>query len=414
MNYNLIKIFSVLLLLAILSCRSDDKGGGGSDGGEGTLPSPENVTKTNSMKLYMHYMPWFETKESNNGSWGYHWTMHTRNPDKILSNGQREIASYYYPLIGPYHSGDQDVIENHLLLMKYAGVDGILINWYGTFNLNDFPVNKQNSEQIISMLSKVGMKYAIVYEDRFLNDIVNAGLAITASTAARDDFNYVQTHYFSDPNYIKNNEKPLLLNFGPIVLKTEEEWTKAFSLLNTKPEFYTLWYDSGSAGNNASGEFAWVYQDNSHLANFYNIRANQIPKAIAGAYPGFKDYYAEGGEGSGLGWTIPHNNGATLDETLSLAKNSGLNQLQLITWNDFGEGTMIEPTVEFGYSYVKKLKNFAGVQNTGDVFEDIGKLFTLRKKYAGNAQIQDKLNSARAYFAAVQPDKAKSILNEIQ
>ena len=96
-----------------------------------------------------------------------------------------------------------------------------------------------------------------------------------------------------------------------------------------------------------------------------------------------------------------------------MAKNSGLNELQLITWNDFGEGTMIEPTVEFGYSYVRKLKNFAGVQNTEDVFEDIGRLFTLRKKYAGNAQIQIKLNNARAYFAAIQPDQAKLILKEI-
>ena len=234
------------------------------------------------------------------------------------------------------------------------------------------------------------------------------------ASAARDDFNYVQKNYFTDPNYIKKDGKPLLLNFGPIVLKSEQQWTTAFTLLNPKPQFYTLWYESASAGNNASGEFAWVYQDNSHLVNFYNNRAKQIPNAIAAAYPGFVDFYAEGGEGTGIGWSIPHNNGATFDETLSLAKNSGLKELQLITWNDFGEGTMIEPTVEFGYSYVRKLKSFAGVQTAEDAFEDIGRLFKLRKEYAGKADIQGKLDKARAYFAAMQPAKAKSILNEIQ
>lgn len=254
MKYKLIYTLSLVLSTLVLSCRTDNKNNEAE--ASGAIPPPMSISKSNTMKIYMHYMPWFETKESNNGTWGYHWTMNNRNPDKTLPNGQREIASHYYPMIGPYHSGDADVIENHLLLMKYAGVDGILINWYGTFNINDFPVNKENSEQIISMAGKLGMQYAIVYENRFLNDIVAAGLALTASTAARDDFNYVQKHYFNDPNYIKKEGKPMLLNFGPIVLKTEDLWSKAFSLLDIKPQFYTLWYESGSAGNNATGEFA--------------------------------------------------------------------------------------------------------------------------------------------------------------
>lgn len=78
------------------------------------------VTKTNSQKVYVHYMPWFETPQtSDNGKWGQHWTMATQNPDNIQSNGQRQIASYFYPLIGPYASSDPDVIDYHLLLMKY-------------------------------------------------------------------------------------------------------------------------------------------------------------------------------------------------------------------------------------------------------------------------------------------------------
>ena len=32
------------------------------------------VTKTNPMKVYMHYMPWFETPATLGGTnWGYHW-----------------------------------------------------------------------------------------------------------------------------------------------------------------------------------------------------------------------------------------------------------------------------------------------------------------------------------------------------
>lgn len=411
------RIFSMVALAAacisLTYCSDNDSPSEG--GGTVEYPSPVAIPKSNSMQLYMHYMPWFESNESSaNGKWGYHWTMANKNPDKISPDGKREIASHYYPMIGPYHSGDPYVIENHLLTMKYSGVDGLLINWYGSFDLNDFKDNRINSEQIIEMCKKLGMNYALVYEDRFLPDIVGAGLAPTIASAARVDAFYMNKHYFGDSNYIKLNGKPLLLNFGPISLTTPNQWTTAFSVIEQKPEFLTLWNQSDQAGANAQGEFAWVYKDNNALVDFYTNRIKTLKTAIAGAYPGFVDYYAEGGGGSNMGWSIPHNNGATFDETLNLAKNSGLKHLQLITWNDFGEGTMIEPTKEFGFSYVQKLKNFAGVQEKTDVFPEIFKLFELRKKYPSNSDVQRKLDEVAALFAANQATTAISKLSQIQ
>jgi len=409
--------FALLLsVMMMLSCSKDDA----ATATPVTPPQTETfepvpMAKTNATKIYMHYMPWFETKESSpDGQWGYHWKMGNRNPDVVDANGKRQIASHYYPLIGPYHSGDKEVIENHLLLMKYAGVDGILIDWYGTYDLNDYKVNKENAEQLIEMLDEVGLEYAIVYEDRFLPNIVNAGLAPTVTGAAKTDLAYMQTHYFGDANYIKINNKPLLLNFGPITLQTPAEWTSVFANVNPKPTFLTLWYESADAGMNASGEYSWVYQDNSHLTNFYANKLPLLSVGIGSAYPGFNDYYDEGGSPAGINWTISHNNGATFDQTLTMAANANLNYLQLITWNDFGEGTMIEPTVEFQYSYVEKVKNFAGVQNPVNAFASIGKLYELRKRYKSDAAIQAKLDKAFGYFVSVQPEKAIQLLNEIQ
>src|SRR6266568_3213754 len=76
-----------------------------------TVYGPVAVPKTEPKKLYVHVMPWFETKASSGtGSWGIHWTMANRNPDVIDGSGRRQIASYYYPMIGPYASGDHDVV----------------------------------------------------------------------------------------------------------------------------------------------------------------------------------------------------------------------------------------------------------------------------------------------------------------
>jgi hypothetical protein len=405
----------IINVFVVTSCSSDDKKSGITPTEPSEVLKPIPVEKTNKTKLYMHYMTWFETNESSaDNKWGYHWTMANKNPNSIDANGRREIASHFYPLIGPYHSGDKEVIENHLLLMKYAGIDGLLIDWYGTYDVNDYKMVKENTEQLIAMLDKVGLEYAIVYEDRFLQNIVDAGLAPTVTSAAKTDMNYMQSHYFGNSNYIKINNKPLLLNFGPITLKTGEEWTTAFSGLNTKPTFLTLWDHSSTAGTNASGEYAWVYKNSTYLSNFYDHTLPKLAVGIASAYPGFKDFYKQGGAGDNIGWTIEHNNGTTFDETLAMAKTAKVNAIQLITWNDFGEGTMIEPTKEFGYSYLEKIKTFAGVKNTTSSFSIISTLYDLRKEKKGNANAQKNLDKAFDYFVSMQPDKAKQVLSDVK
>lgn len=377
---------------------------------------PVSISKTNTIKTYMHYMTWFETNESSeNNQWQYHWTMLNRNPDNIDSNGRREIASHYYPLIGPYHSGDKDVIEYHLLLLKYAGVDGILIDWYGIYDVHDYAMIKENTEQVIDLLDEVGIDYAIVYEDRFLDNIVDTGLEPTEIDVAKNEMTYMQNNYFSDSNYIKIDSSPLLLIFGPIRLQDPSDWTEVFSVLNPKPKFLTLWNESFEAGNNAQGEYSWVWEYNAHLSNFYANNLTSLDLTFGSAYPGFKDFYTEGGASTNLGWTIEHNNGATLNETFQIANNaSGLNYIQLITWNDFGEGTMFEPTQEFGFSYVEKTKEYTGITDTENVFQNIHQLYLLRKEYKNNSSVQEKLDQVFYYFVSLQTSKAVEMINSIE
>lgn len=377
---------------------------------------PVDVDKTHDQALFMHYMPWFETKESSsNNSWGYHWSMVNQNPDIVDADGKHQIASHFYPKIGPYHSGDKDVIEYHLLLMKYAGIDGVLIDWYGSFDLNDYAINRENTEQLIELIDEVGLKFAIVYEDRFLDQIVDAGMASNMENAAKADMQYLETNYFSHPNYYQVNNQPLLLVFGPNQLNTPEAWTAAFSGLTTKPIFLTYAEQSGKAGNNAQGEYAWVFEGNEVAEDeFYNSRIQDIELAMGSAYPGFVDFYEEGGAGDIINFTIDHADGATFSSKLQKVKNADIDMVQLITWNDFGEGTIIEPTLEFGFSYVEKVREFAGVSSTNLVFEDIYNMYLLRKKYADKQSTQKKLDQAFYYFVSMQTDKALEKLESIE
>lgn len=123
---------------------------------------------TNGVDIYVHMMPWFETKETNGGAWGIHWTMANCNPDNVI-DGKQDIASYFHPEIGAYASGDPDVIDWQMGQMKAAGIKGIFLDWPGTTQAYDYPKNVQNSEAIIAGTERAGLNFAIVYEDNNLN-----------------------------------------------------------------------------------------------------------------------------------------------------------------------------------------------------------------------------------------------------
>lgn len=377
--------------------------------------APVAIPRTNDIKLFVHYMPWFETPETDpNNQWGIHWTMANQNPDQTGADGYPEVASHFNPLIGPYASGDPNVVEYHLLLMKYAGIDGVLIDWYGTFDVIDYRSNKENAVVLIDKLSEVGLQFGIVYEDRTLSQVVEAGLESGQLNAAIEDMSYLERNYFSRDEYITIENKPLLMVFGPINLQNEEEWSQAFDNLNQKPCFLTLWDQSVDAGSNADGEYAWVYANNNHLQNFYSQKVDGLNFWMGSAYPGFVDFYAAGGWSDDIGWEIPHNDGATLDETLQMAVDAGVEYLQLVTWNDFGEGTMIEPTHEFEYEYLQKVKDFAGVRSVDSGFDLIYSLFEKRKQFRQNSMIQKKLDQVFYYLVSMQPELAADIMEDVE
>ena len=135
---------------------------------------------------------------------------------------------------------------------------------------------------------------------------------------------------------------------------------------------------------------------------------------MGGAYPGFKDFYKEGGWGDGPGFTYDYNNGETFAANLQKAKTNNMSLLQLITWNDFGEGTMIEPTVEFGYTMLEKLQAFEGVSYTKTDLEQFLRLYNLRKAFSGNASAGKALDQSFYDFVSLQEANAEAILDSMQ
>lgn len=374
----------------------------------------EAVDKSNPAKVYMHYMPWFSSPTSlGDRQWGYHWKMQNRDPNRILPNHQRDIASHFYPKIGPYDSSDSHVIENHLLLMKLSGVDGVLINWYGVAGSNgDNAILLKNSNAMVDRVGHFGMKLAVVLEDRFARNL----------TDVKQNVTYLRDNYFNKPEYIRlgAGRDPLLMLFGPIKTETEAAWSDVLSVVGEDVALMPLWYEGSDAGTNADGEYAWIYEDedkDDHLQrqrDFLTIRSSQLKLTGAIAYPGFRDYYKEGGAGDIIAFEIPHDNGNTLRETLQLHKqnSSQVAFLQLATWNDFGEGSMFEPTVETGFDYLKQLQDYTGVPFGEAELQLVLDLFEARKM-TNNPKFQSKLDRVSDAINQLDIKAARDLMDAV-
>lgn len=376
-----------------------------------------DVAKDNPKKVYMHYMPWFQSKDYD-GYWGQHWTMTNKNPDIIDSNGKREIASYFYPVIGPYSSSDPDLHEYHFLMMKLAGIDGVIFDWYGSKDLYDYENIKSATESFIDMMEDLDFDFSIMYEDRVAQQAYEQGLSSSTIEAAQEDFAYINDTYFTSPNYIKYNDKNLLFVFGPHHINTQQEWDTIFDILptNNRPNFLTLWAANNRVGQNATGEFLWVDKDHllahEHYYNHYNTENLTV---VGSSYPGFKSFYVEGGWSEGVNlWSIDHNEGQTFAETLNYTHHEIADFIQLITWNDFGEGTMIEPTEEYGFMYLQLLQQYTGVEYTTDDLNVALDLYLARKAFKNNSTAQFYLDRTYKHIKRQNLKRADKIIKAVK
>lgn len=358
--------------------------------------TPKCPAKTNTMRVYAHYMPWFVKPEAS-GVWN-HWTMSAN------ALNDTNYASWYHPLTGAYASDDATLLDYQCLLMKYAGIDGVMVDWYGTQQKNDYPQNEANTKALLKAIEKAELKMAIVYEDATLDGLDENGKQIQA----RADMQYLNSQYFMSKSYVTVDGRPLLLCFGPQQLTSPKGWNFAFATLAAKPLFIVLNGFSNQANDgkyaNAQGEFLWVNPNPTYSD------AKNFSLYIAGAMPGFHDHYKESGQGNGY-TSYDREGGALLQRQLETARKAGLEWLQISTWNDYGEGTIIEPTTEFKYQYLEIVQRFAGVNYNSTQLDVIFRWYSVAKaKGATNSDVQ----KAYDYLNALQPEKAEEIIKKLE
>jgi hypothetical protein len=369
------------------------------------------ASRAASKPVMVYYMPWYTAKPYSN-DWGWHWTMNHFNPDGVNASGERQIASWYYPLIGPYDSSDPAVLEYHVLLMKLAGVDGVIVDWYGSANFLDYGINNQATVKLFQFTRKAGLKFSICYEDQTIQHMID-GNYLAAGEAifhAQQEMLYLQTNFFSDASYLRLKGQPVLLNFGPQHFMMSTNWEDIFSVLGAtnQPAFFT----EDNRLPVSTGAFSWppMWMSQvpgtggvlsgaalkSYLADF-DQKAGNWPAFISSAFPRFHDIYQRAGVRNYWGY-LGDRHGDTLRETLSRGMTNSSAIVQVVTWNDFGEGSMVEPTQEYGYRDLGIIQDFRRQylesdfsRNTNDLTMAL-RFYNLRRQYLTNIVVSAELD----------------------
>jgi hypothetical protein len=139
------------------------------------------------------------------------------------------------------------------------------------------------------------------------------------------------------------------------------------------------------------------------------------PAFISSGFPRFHDIYQQAGVRDYWGY-LGDKKGDILRATLGRALTNGSSMAQIVTWNDFGEGTMVEPTVEYGYRDLGIIQEHRRMYmdptfsyRTNDL-ELADRLFNLRCRLSTNAVVKPKLD---AIFDAVIANDLRSARRQL-
>lgn len=240
-----------------------------------------------------------------------------------------------------YSSTDPVQVHKQITDMISRGIDGVIIDWYGPNNNEDQATKVVMAEAE----SHPGFTFAIMIDQGAISK--NSCSGCSSQQVLINLLQYVEQTYFPSPAYMTRQGRPVVTNFD-IDLHYTVDWTAVNATLSTQP-VYLFQNNSGFTHVLSDGSYSWVMPSNSdygmsYLASFYDT-GMPFPgeMTVGAAYKGFNDSLASWGSNRVMSQQCGQTWLQTFSEINTLY-NSGrqLPDLQLVTWNDYEEGTEIE------------------------------------------------------------------------
>lgn len=277
-------------------------------------------------------------------------TGHWEHWENVDEGAKRIGSSTHYPALGPYDSHDPKIIEQHCRWAKTVGVTGFIATWWGQGDFHD---------RAMPLLLEGAQEHGLAITAYF--EIVHPESAPRPENALRDVL-YLLEKYGRHPAWLKIDGKPVLFIYGRALGQLKVEgWLRVITEVNQR-------YPGGAVfiGDQISAKAAEVF-DGVHTYNPTGSTAGKsveelrawaretFPKWVRTAGP---DRIAcvtiiPGYDDSKLGRPSPRPNtdrhdGESYRVLWEQAMVARPDWILITSWNEWHEGSEIEPSREHG------------------------------------------------------------------
>ncbi len=336
------KFVSILLLcLAVVGCGATSGSGTQNPSSDVTALTANNTSAANSFLAQSNG----NLGANNVSKLNVHSLLYSGATTKIFAHLLLWFGQSSHMSVG-YNSNDARQVSRQIADMISRGIDGVVIDWYGPNTMVD-----QATKLVMHEAEKhSGFTFAIMIDAGAMG---NACSNCSSQQALTQLLQYVEKTYFGSPAYFTIQGQPVITNFN---VDGSVDWQSANGALKTPPRF--LFQDQGGFTQSMSdGSYSWVMPQAGdygldYLSSFYHTGLS-FPKTetVGATYKGFNDALAAWGSGRAIDQRCGQTWLQTFDQ-INRTYSSGkqLPYLQLVTWNDYEEGTELESGIDGCFS----------------------------------------------------------------
>jgi len=275
-------------------------------------------------RVMTFYYPWYGTPDGPGGKGkAPHW-------GRIDPKAKDIPSSTHYPALGAYDSHDPDLIDHHCRWANEAGIDTLILSWWGHGHYTDRAV-----PLILDACKTHGLSATLYYETCPNPKTPEA----TAGDLAR-----ALKKYGRHPAFLKVIGNPAVFIYGRAVGQLGlDGWLQTAVLLNRQVEAGAVLV--GDAFSEAAAETypRWV-----GLAD----AARRISTLTV--IPGYDDTKIRE-----PGLEVPRHDGRSYRVQWEEAIRADPHWVLITSFNEWHEGSEIEPSAEFGRQYLDATAEFA-------------------------------------------------------
>jgi hypothetical protein len=262
----------------------------------------------------------------------------------------------------PYDSRDRATIQRHVAQAKAAGIDALVQSWYGPSGGVD-NMTESNFAALLDAAAQQGLRAAVDFETTgpFFGSAGDAQGALATLLAG----------HARHPAYLKVGGRPVIF-FWRQQRFSVDEWAAIRQQVD--PSRASIWIAEGvdlAYLRVFDGihlySVAWSADPATALVNF-GAKARKAAQDAGGsrywvatAMPGYDDLQLRGGSARA------RDGGAYYRASFSGATKSGADWVIITSYNEWLEGTQIEPSLSYGDAYLNLTRELAAAYKSGAV-----------------------------------------------